>query len=77
MVRYNYQPIDFIALIVVIGFSILIYVCMCVANWHSSNQKLPEYVPDFGLSTGIMMPSIYQLQVPVYRKPKTAKRTCV
>lgn len=57
----------------------VIYVCMCIVNWfnrHTNNkQEFPEYVQDIGLSTGINMPTIYQLQIPKYRKPNSPKNT--
>lgn len=80
MVRHTsqaYQGIDFITVMMIAGFSVLFYVCVCVSNWYSTreNRKIQEYVPDIGFSTGINMPAIYQLQIPKYRKPNSPKNT--
>lgn len=82
MVRHasqNYQGIDLYTVMIIAGFSILFYACMCTANWYSGynpdKQKFQEYVADIGLSTGINMPAIYQLQIPKYRKPNSPKNT--
>lgn len=83
MVRHTYQEYqgnDFIGLIVITSFSIFVYVCMCIANRYgvyinNKNQRFPEYVPDIGMSTGISMLPIYQMQIPKYRKPNSPKNT--
>lgn len=81
MLRQTSQEADFIGLIIIFGFSVLLYSCMCTANWYKmfiiNDQTSQEYVSDIGMSTGINMLPICQMQVPKYRKPNSPKRTSV
>ncbi len=79
MLRQTSQETDFIGLIIVLVFCVIIYLCMCTANWYKmyvvDNQKSQEFVSDIGMSTGINILPIYQMQVPKYRKPSSPKNT--